>query len=58
MGTPEYWQHVVNKLQPEKGKPTRVLSVVDEMEVAGANQMPPYFTALVNLAINKARQAT
>lgn len=55
-GTPDYWQHLVNKQQPSKGKPARVIQVIDQMEAAGAAGVPAFFGALVALAAAKAHE--
>jgi len=55
-GTAPYWQHVVNKLQPDKGKPTRVLAVVEAMEKDGKAKMPAYLSTLIEFAVATARQ--
>ncbi len=55
-GTSLYWQHVVNKLQPDKGKPTRILPVIDAIEAAGGNKMPAYLKTLIDLSLRKAKE--
>jgi putative ATP-dependent endonuclease of OLD family len=56
VGTADYWQHVVNQLQPKKGKPTRILPVIDAIEAAGAPAVPAYLTQLIDLALLKAQE--
>lgn len=55
-GTPEFWQHVVNKLQPGKGKPTRILPVIDQVEAAGGDAMPAFIKSVVELALQKSQE--
>jgi putative ATP-dependent endonuclease of OLD family len=55
-GTADYWQHLVNKHQPGKGKPARVVQVIDQIEAQGAAGVPPFFGALVALASAKAHE--
>lgn len=55
-GTNEYWEHVVNKLQPKSGKPTRVIPVTEAIEANGVANMPPYLKSLVDLALLKANE--
>jgi hypothetical protein len=52
-GTPEYWQHIVTKLQPKKGKPTRVAAVLDEMEKPTSPGVPQYLREVIELAVAK-----
>ena len=54
VGTPEYWQHVVTKLQPKKGKPTRVAKVLEEMEKPTSVGVPLFLRDLIELAVTKA----
>lgn len=53
-GTDEYWKHVVTKLQPKKGKPTRVASVLEEMEKSASPGVPQYIRDVIELAVAKA----
>lgn len=55
-GTAEFWQHVVNKLQPDKGKPTRILPVIDQLETAGAAAMPAFIKGVIDLALQKSQE--
>lgn len=52
-GTPDYWKHIVNKLQPKKGKPTRVANVIEEMERPGSLGVPQYLRDVIALAVAK-----
>jgi putative ATP-dependent endonuclease of OLD family len=54
VGTADYWQHVVTKLQPKKGKPTRVAGVLDEMEKPTSPGVPQYLRDVIELAVAKA----
>ena len=56
VGTPDHWQHLVNKQQPSKGKPARVIQVIEEIEAQGAAGVPAFFGALVALASAKAHE--
>jgi len=56
LGTADYWQHLVNKQQPGKGKPARVIQVMDEIEAQGAAGVPLFFGTLVGLARAKAHE--
>lgn len=53
VGTPDYWKHVVTKLQPKKGKPTRVASVLEEMEKQTSLGVPQYLREVIELAVAK-----
>ena len=53
IGTPDYWQHVVTKLQPNKGKPTRVAAILDEMEKPASPGVPQYLREVIELAVAK-----
>ena len=55
-GTPAYWQHVVTKLQPKKGKPTRVARVLEEMERPGSPGVPAYLREVIELAKAKCQE--
>jgi putative ATP-dependent endonuclease of OLD family len=55
-GTHDYWQHVVNKLQPNSGKPARVRTVIDEMEIAAGPGVPQYLRDIIELAITKSNE--
>jgi predicted ATP-dependent endonuclease of OLD family len=52
-GTNDYWKHVVTKLQPKSGKPERVSTVIDAIELAGPPGMPQYLRDLIEHAIAK-----
>lgn len=54
VGTAEYWKQVVN-LQPKKGKPTRVATVIEEMEKPASKGIPAFISEIIQLAINKAK---
>ena len=54
VGTPDYWKHIVTKLQPKKGKPTRVAAVLDEMEKPTSAGVPQYLREVIELAVAKA----
>lgn len=54
VGSSEYWEHVVNKLQPKSGKPTRIIAVSEAIEANGAASMPAYLKSLSDLALLKA----
>lgn len=55
-GTPQHWQHVVNKCQPDKGKPTRILPVIEAIEEAGAAAMPSFLKQFIDLALQKSKE--
>ena len=52
----EYWKHVVTKLQPKKGKPTRVAGVLEEMEKPGSAGVPQYLRDVIALAVAKGKE--
>lgn len=54
--SPDYWQHVVNKHQPEKGKSTRIIPVIDAIEAAGEAAMPGFLRQLIDLALQKSEE--
>jgi putative ATP-dependent endonuclease of OLD family len=56
-GTPEYWQHVTNKLQPGRGKPARMHAVLEAIEQGGMALVPQYFKDLIGLALAKAKES-
>lgn len=55
-GTQEYWQHLVNKHQPTKGKPVRATQVVDRLDQQGAASIPPFLVDLANFAVAKGKE--
>jgi putative ATP-dependent endonuclease of OLD family len=55
-GTPNYWKHIVTKLQPKKGKPTRVARVLEEMEKNASAGVPQYLREVVHLAVAKSKE--
>lgn len=57
-GTAQYWEHVVNKLQPEKGKPTRILPVIDALEAGGSATIPLFIKTVIDQALNVAKEGT
>lgn len=54
VGTDNYWKHVVTKLQPKKGKPVRVASVIEEMEKPSSPGVPQYLSDVIAMAVAKA----
>ena len=56
VGTPAYWKHIVTKLQPKKGKPTRVAGVLDEMEKPASPGVPQYLREVIELAVAKGEE--
>lgn len=56
VGTPQYWEHVVNKLQPDKGKPTRILPVIEALELAGAPAIPAFIKGIIDQALDAAKE--
>ncbi len=53
VGSTDYWQHIVTKLQPKKGKPTRVATVLEEMENPTSAGVPQYIREVIELAVAK-----
>lgn len=56
VGTHDYWQHVTNELQPGRGKPARMLPVLEAIELNNAAGVPQYFKDLIALALAKAKE--
>lgn len=56
VGSHDYWQYVTNELQPGRGKPARMLSVLDAIEANGAAGVPQFFKDLIASAVAKAKE--
>jgi putative ATP-dependent endonuclease of the OLD family len=56
VGTPAYWKHIVTKLQPNKGKPSRVAAVIEEMEKPASAGVPQYLREVIELVVAKSKE--